>query len=61
MSCTNLDNFWVGEKLFYYYIMVRNRNFDSVKLLEPGLAALKAAGASLDDLRIRVNEASCKN
>lgn len=47
--------------MFYYYIMVRNRNFDSVKLLEPVLAALKGAGATLDDLRVRVNEANCKN
>lgn len=40
-ACVNLNNFWMAESRLFYVVMVRDRRFDSIKLLAPAIEALE--------------------
>ncbi len=50
-SCTPINNFWFATPYTYYYIAVRDKNFDSINKLLPALNYLKTAGVSCDNLQ----------
>jgi hypothetical protein len=44
VSCSNVENYWMGTKFLYYFILVRNRNFDSASKLVPVFKNLMSIG-----------------
>lgn len=60
-SCTTVNNFWVAKPYTYYYIAVRDKNFDSINKLLPGLNYLKTAGVSCDTLQFLPLSGNCPN
>ncbi len=60
-SCTTVNNFWVAKPYTYYYIAVRDKNFDSINKLLPALNYLKTAGVSCDTLQFLPLSGNCPN
>lgn len=60
-ACVNLNNFWYGDKFMYYFILIRDRNFDSIRKISPLIQTLKSIGASLDNMVLLKNDISCPN
>lgn len=60
-SCTTLNNFWFGKKFEYYFILVRNRSFDSIKTLVPLIQALKSLGIDLNTNMVLLPNQNCTN
>ena len=44
VSCSNVENYWIGTQFLYYFILVRNRNFDSIAKLAPLFKNLMSMG-----------------
>ena len=60
--CSNVNNFWFGTKFFYYFILVRDRKFDSVTKLAPAIQNLISMGiTNFDNLVFLKNSPNCKN
>ena len=60
--CSNVDNFWVGTQFLYYFVLVRNRNFDSVSKLAPVFENLISIGITkFDNLVLLKNGLDCSN
>ena len=62
VSCSNVDNFWYGTQCFYYFILVRDRKFDSIAKLTPVMQNLISIGITkFDNLVLLKNGPDCKN
>ena len=62
VSCSNVNNFWVGTQFLYYFVLVRDRNFDSIKFLRPVIENLIKIGIhNFENLVLLNNSASCIN
>ena len=60
-ACTDLDNYWEAKTDKYFYVAVRNRNFDSVKQLLPLLGMARQLGFSMDAIEFEYMGPNCKN
>ncbi|CAF0966068.1 unnamed protein product [Brachionus calyciflorus] len=60
-ACTQLDHFWYSEAEYYYYISVKNRNFDSFSKLVPLFQQIKDIPEDLNKLQFLTNDITCKN
>ena len=50
VSCSNVNKFWVGSQFLYYFVLVRDRNFDIVSKLAPVFENLMSIGITkIDD------------
>ena len=62
VACSNIENYWVGTQFLYYFILVRNRNFDSVSKLAPVFKNLMSIGIqNFDNLVPLYNSPNCTN
>ena len=62
VSCSNVDNFWYGTQFLYYFILVRDRKFDSIAKLTPVMQNLISIGITkFDNLVLLKNGPDCKN
>ena len=62
MSCSNVPDFWSGSQFLYYFVLVRSRNFDSVKKMAPVMQALIKAGiTNFDNFVLLNNNSTCIN
>ena len=60
-SCTTINNFWVATPYIYFYIAVRDKNFDSINKFLPALNYLKTAGLGCDSLQFLPLSDRCPN
>lgn len=60
-ACTTLNNFWFSKPYRYFYVAVRNKEFDSINTLLPALNYLKTAGLTTNDLQFLALSAQCPN
>lgn len=50
-SCTQLDHFWYSEVDSYYYISIKNRNFDSISKLVQLFQKIKSIPEDLNKIQ----------
>ena len=58
-SCTPVNNYWIATPYIYYYIAVRDKNFDSINKILPALNYLKTAGVGCDSLQFLPLSGNC--
>ncbi|CAF0885332.1 unnamed protein product [Brachionus calyciflorus] len=57
--CRQLDHFWYSEAEYYFYISIRNRNFDSFSKLIPIFQKLKSIPEDLNRIQVLKNDLTC--
>ncbi len=60
-SCTTVNNFWIAKPYTFYYVAVRDKNFDSINKFLPALNYLRTAGVSCDTLQFLPLSGNCPN
>ena len=61
-ACTTINNFWIGQEFLYYFVLVRNRTFDSLNEYITGVVnKLVASGFPITDMVFIYNNATCTN
>lgn len=60
-ACTQLDHFWYSDVDYFYYISIKNRNFDSISKLVPLFEKIKAIPEDLNKMHFLKNDLSCTN
>ena len=61
MACSNLPHFWISEPKYRYSIYVRDRSFDSFKIIREVFDILINYDINLNDIHYTENGPSCNN
>lgn len=59
-SCTNINNYWFADIFQYFFILVRDRNFDSIKQITPSIQIIQSLGINLNSFVLAKN-INCTN
>lgn len=60
--CATINNFWFGQEYSYYFVLVRNRAFDSLSIFKSAVInMLQAGGFSIDNMVFVYNNVNCTN